>query len=262
MIRIFRRSHVGVPLKGVAVHINAYNFPAWGLWEKASVSLLAGVPVLAKPATATVWLAQEMVQCVIESGVLPEGSLSLACGPATGLLDHLQFGDAVCFTGSAVTGQIVRSHPAIVARGIRVNIEADSLNAAMLGPDAKAGSATFDFFVREVLKEMTIKAGQKCTAIRRILVAAEQLDAVSDALCAQLGQVTVGDPSNAERHDGSAGGHETTTRRRRRNAQAVRQCGNGLRFKPAETHRCRHSNGRLRRSCIVAGQARESCRRR
>jgi 3,4-dehydroadipyl-CoA semialdehyde dehydrogenase len=193
----FQAAHVGVPLKGVAVHINAYNFPAWGLWEKASVSLLCGVPVLAKPATATAWLAQEMVQRVVESGVLPEGSLSLACGPATGLLDHLQFGDAVCFTGSAATGQIVRSHPVIVSRGIRVNIEADSLNAAMLGPDAKVGSTTFDFFVHEVIKEMTVKAGQKCTAIRRILVAAEHLDAVSEALCDQLGQVTVGDPLNA-----------------------------------------------------------------
>ena len=166
----FQATHIGVPVKGVAVHINAYNFPAWGLWEKAAVSLLAGVPVFAKPATATAWLAQEMVQCVIESGVLPDGTLSIACGSARDLLEHLQFGDVVCFTGSATTGQMVRSHPAILARGVRVNIEADSLNAAILGPDADAGSPAFDFFVREVVKEMTVKAGQKCTAIRRILV--------------------------------------------------------------------------------------------
>jgi 3,4-dehydroadipyl-CoA semialdehyde dehydrogenase len=193
----FQGVHIGVPLKGVAVHINAYNFPAWGLWEKASVSLLAGVPALTKPATATAWLAQEMVQSVIESAVLPAGSLSIACGPAIGLMEHLQFGDVVCFTGSAATGQLIRNHPVILKGGVRLNIEADSLNAAILGPDAEAGSATFDFFVREVIKEMTVKTGQKCTAIRRIMVAAAQAEAVSDALCAQLGQFTVGDPGNA-----------------------------------------------------------------
>jgi 3,4-dehydroadipyl-CoA semialdehyde dehydrogenase len=192
----FQATHIGVPVKGVAVHINAYNFPAWGLWEKAAVSLLAGVPVFAKPATATAWLAQEMVECVIESGVLPDGTLSIACGPARDLMEHLQFGDVVCFTGSTTTGQIVRSHPAILARGVRVNIEADSLNAAILGPDADAGSPPFEFFAREVVKEMTVKAGQKCTAIRRILVPTAQVAAVSDAIRAQLERVIVGDPGN------------------------------------------------------------------
>jgi 3,4-dehydroadipyl-CoA semialdehyde dehydrogenase len=192
----FQATHIGVPLKGVAVHINAYNFPAWGLWEKASVSLLAGVPVFTKPATATAWLAQEMVQCVIEAGILPEGSLSIGCGSAQDLLDHLRFGDVVCFTGSAATGNLILSHPAIRAHGVRVNIEADSLNAAMLGPDVEVGSQAFDFFVREVVKEITVKAGQKCTAIRRILVPANQASATSQAISAQLQQFTVGDPTN------------------------------------------------------------------
>ena len=193
----FQAIHIGVPLKGVAVHINAYNFPAWGLWEKASMSLLAGVPVLAKPATATAWLAQEMVQSVIESGVLPDGALSIACGSARDLLEHLQLGDVVCFTGSAATGHLVRSHPAILARGVRVNIEADSLNAAILGPDAEASSPAFEFFVREVVREMTLKAGQKCTAIRRILVPAAQARAAADAIGSQLEQIIIGDPANA-----------------------------------------------------------------
>ncbi|MGH9744745.1 MAG: 3,4-dehydroadipyl-CoA semialdehyde dehydrogenase [Candidatus Acidiferrales bacterium] len=193
----FQATHIGVAVKGVAVHINAFNFPAWGLWEKASVSLLAGVPVFAKPATATAWLAQEMVQCVIESGILPEGSLSIACGPAHDLLEGLKFGDVVCFTGSAATGQMVRRHPATVERGVRVNIEADSLNAAILGPDASADSLSFQSFVREVVKEMTAKAGQKCTAIRRVIVPVAQTKAVCEAMSALLAQVNVGDPGNA-----------------------------------------------------------------
>ena len=168
----FQGLHVGVPLDGVAVHINAFNFPAWGLWEKAAVSLLAGVPVLTKPATATAWLAQEMVSAVIEAGILPPGSLSILCGSPNDLLDHLRLGDVVAFTGSAETGAGVRQHPRIQQQGVRVNIEADSLNAALLGPDAAPGSPSFDFFVREVVREMTSKTGQKCTAIRRVLVPA------------------------------------------------------------------------------------------
>ncbi|HTA46279.1 MAG TPA: 3,4-dehydroadipyl-CoA semialdehyde dehydrogenase [Bryobacteraceae bacterium] len=193
----FQGLHVGVPVKGVAVHINAYNFPAWGLWEKASVSLLSGVPVLAKPATATAWLAEEMVQCVVESGILPEGAISVACGPAYGLLESLEFGDVVCFTGSAGTGNSIRSHPRVLSRGVRVNIEADSLNAAILGPDAEVNGAGFSFFVREVVREMTVKAGQKCTAIRRILVPASLARPVSQAICDGLEQVIVGDPAEA-----------------------------------------------------------------
>ena len=177
----FQAIHIGVPLQGVAVHINAFNFPAWGLWEKAAVSLLAGVPVFSKPASSTAWLAQEMVRSVVESNVLPDGSISILCGPVNDLLDHLQVGDAVAFTGSATTADQIRRHPAIQERGVRLNVEADSLNAALLGPDAEPGSPAFGFFVREVVKEMTSKAGQKCTAIRRIIVPAEREAAVTEA---------------------------------------------------------------------------------
>jgi len=192
----FQGLHIGVPLPGVAVHINAFNFPAWGLWEKAAVSLLAGVPVLAKPATSTAWLAQEMVSAVIEAGILPPGSLSILCGSPGDLLDHLRLGDVVAFTGSADTGEGIRQHPRIRQHNIRVNIEADSLNAALLGPDAAPGTPAFDFFVREVVREMTLKTGQKCTAIRRVLVPAEHAAAATDAIAAALSKVVVGNPAN------------------------------------------------------------------
>ncbi len=189
----FQGLHVGAPLDGVAVHINAFNFPAWGLWEKAAVSLLAGVPVFAKPATATVWLAQEMVNTVVEAGVLPPGALSILCGSPNDLLLHLQLGDVVAFTGSAETGRQIRQS---ILEGVRVNVEADSLNAALLGPDAAPGSPSFDFFVREVVREMTSKTGQKCTAIRRVLVPAEHSAAVTDAIVSALGRVVVGNPED------------------------------------------------------------------
>ncbi len=192
----FQGLHAGVPLDGVAVHINAFNFPAWGLWEKAAVSLLAGVPVFSKPATSTAWLAQEMVSAVIEAGILPPGSLSILCGSPNDLLEHLRLGDVVAFTGSAETGAGVRKHPRIQNQGVRVNIEADSLNAALLGPDAAPGSPSFDFFVREVVREMTSKTGQKCTAIRRVLVHAEHAAAATDAITAALSKVVVGNPAN------------------------------------------------------------------
>lgn len=192
----FQGLHVGVPLDGVAVHINAFNFPAWGLWEKAAVSLLAGVPVLAKPATSTAWLAQEMVSAVIEAGVLPPGALSILCGSPNDLLDHLQLGDVVAFTGSADTGEQIKQHKRIRQQNIRVNIEADSLNSVLLGPDVAPDSPEFGFFVREVLREMTSKAGQKCTAIRRILVPQDQVQAVVDSLVTALKTQVVGDPAN------------------------------------------------------------------
>jgi 3,4-dehydroadipyl-CoA semialdehyde dehydrogenase len=192
----FQGMHIGVPVPGLALHVNAFNFPAWGLWEKAAVSLLAGIPVVSKPATATSWLAQEMVAAVINAGILPDGGLSVICGTPPDLLDHLRFGDVVAFTGSASTAEKIRQHPRIREQGIRVNVEADSLNAVLMGPDAASGSQSFNFFIREVVREMTSKAGQKCTAIRRVLVPEKLIGDVTDAITASLAKLTVGNPSN------------------------------------------------------------------
>lgn len=194
----FQAMHLSVPIRGIAIHINAFNFPSWGLWEKAAVALLSGVPVLAKPATATALLAQQMVKDAIEADILPPGALSLVCGPARDLADHVTGGDAIAFTGSAATANGLRTHPNVAAASTRINIEADSLNASILGPDAGAGSAEFDLFVREVAKEMTQKAGQKCTAIRRALVPAALLDEVAGALEARLGKTVTGNPRNED----------------------------------------------------------------
>ncbi len=194
----YQAIHLMVPRRGVAVHINAFNFPSWGLWEKVAVSLLAGVPVLAKPASATALLAHEMVRDVIAAKVLPDGALSLLVGSAGDLLDHLMSDDVIAFTGSADTAARVRGHRNVVARSVPVNIEADSINAALLAPDAAGGGAAFDAFVREVVREMTIKAGQKCTAIRRIFVPEDKAGDVAEALFAKLKNIKVGDPRNEE----------------------------------------------------------------
>jgi 3,4-dehydroadipyl-CoA semialdehyde dehydrogenase len=186
--------HVLVPRRGVAVHINAFNFPSWGLWEKAAVSLLSGVPFLAKPASATALLSHAMVRDVVASSILPTGTINLLCGGAGQLLDFLTADDVIAFTGSSATAIRVRSHPNVLARGIAVNVEADSLNSALLGPDTEPGNPTFDAFVKEVVREMTVKAGQKCTAIRRVFVPAAHADVVTDALASQLAKVVVGDP--------------------------------------------------------------------
>jgi 3,4-dehydroadipyl-CoA semialdehyde dehydrogenase len=190
----YQAIHVMVPRRGVAVHINAFNFPSWGLWEKAAVSLIAGVPVLAKPASATALLAHAMVKDVIAAKVLPEGALSLLCGTAGSLLAALTSDDVIAFTGSADTAVRVRGHANVVAKSVPVNIEADSINAALLAPGASPGSAAYDGFLREVVREMTVKAGQKCTAIRRIFVPLDRVDAVADALAAKLKGTKVGDP--------------------------------------------------------------------
>jgi oxepin-CoA hydrolase/3-oxo-5,6-dehydrosuberyl-CoA semialdehyde dehydrogenase len=186
--------HICVPLEGVAVQINAYNFPSWGMLEKVAPSLLAGMPSIVKPATPTAWLAFRMVEVLIDSGVMPEGTLQLICGSVGDLLDHLTCQDVVSFTGSASTGQKIRSHPNIVKNAVRVNIEADSLNCIILGPDVTPDSPTLDHFTKEVVKEMTIKAGQKCTAIRRLIVPKEQEQAVIEVLKQKLGAIKVGDP--------------------------------------------------------------------
>ncbi|CAA7627474.1 3,4-dehydroadipyl-CoA semialdehyde dehydrogenase [Magnetospirillum sp. SS-4] len=188
----FRVLHLWTTIRGVAVHINAFNFPSWGLWEKAAVSLLAGVPFLAKPATATCWLAQEMVKDIVAAKVLPDGAISLLCGGGRDLMDHLRPGDVVAFTGSADTALMLRSHPNVLASNIRFAVEADSLNLCALGPDAGPESAEFAAFIKAVTQEMTVKAGQKCTAIRRILVPRDRVGAVTGALAAALADIRVG----------------------------------------------------------------------
>jgi 3,4-dehydroadipyl-CoA semialdehyde dehydrogenase len=194
----YQAIHLMVPRRGAAIHINAFNFPSWGLWEKAAVSLLAGVPVVAKPASATALLAHAMIRDVIAARVLPEGALALVCGGAGAILDALISDDVIAFTGSAGTAARVRGHPRVVAQSVPVNIEADSINAALLAPDAAPGRASFDAFVREVVREITVKAGQKCTAIRRVFVPADQADTVVDALTGKFEAIRLGDPRSED----------------------------------------------------------------
>jgi 3,4-dehydroadipyl-CoA semialdehyde dehydrogenase len=192
----FQSQHVQVPTRGVALFINAFNFPSWGLWEKAGPALLSGVPVIVKPATATAWLTQRMVQDVNEAGILPPGVLSVVCGSSAGLLDQLGPFDVVSFTGSAETAALIRAHPAIARGSVRVNIEADSINSALLLPGEVAGSEAFELLAKEVAREMTQKAGQKCTAIRRIFVPEALYAQAADAIAARLAKTTVGNPRN------------------------------------------------------------------
>jgi 3,4-dehydroadipyl-CoA semialdehyde dehydrogenase len=192
----FYGRHILVPRPGVAVHINAFNFPAWGFAEKAACALLAGMPVITKPATATSMVTERCIELIVEAGILPEGALQLIIGSTGDLLDRLGPQDVLAFTGSADTARNLRSRGNLLAANTRVNVEADSLNAAVLGPDVQQGSATFDLFVKDVAREMTQKAGQKCTAVRRILVPAERIDAVQEALIARLSKVVVGDPAD------------------------------------------------------------------
>jgi 3,4-dehydroadipyl-CoA semialdehyde dehydrogenase len=193
---LFQSQHVLVPGEGLALFINAFNFPSWGLWEKAGPALLSGVPVVVKPATVTAWLTQRMVQDVIHAGVLPAGALSIVCGSSAGLQDALQPFDVLSFTGSAVTAAAIRSHPAVAACSVRANIEADSVNSAVLLPGETAGGEAFGLLVREVVNEMTVKSGQKCTAIRRIFVPEALYGAAVEAISAKLATVTVGNPRN------------------------------------------------------------------
>ncbi len=190
----FVGQHIYVPREGAAVHINAFNFPVWGMLEKLAPALLAGVPVIVKPATATAYLTELAVRRTIESGILPEGALQLVCGGLYDLFDHLTCQDTVSFTGSAHTAARLRTHPCIVRHSVRFTAEADSLNSSILAPDAAPGTVEFDLFVREVAREMTVKAGQKCTAIRKALVPAPYADQAVAALEAALRKVTVGDP--------------------------------------------------------------------
>ncbi|GLQ36956.1 hypothetical protein GCM10007908_05760 [Rhizobium albus] len=192
---VFFARHIWTTRPGVALQINAFNFPSWGLWEKVSTALLSGVASVAKPASATAWLSHEMVRDVIAADILPVGALSLVCGSGTGLADHLGPMDSLAFTGSADTGLKLRSGKSLLESGARVTIEADSVNATILGPDAAPGTAVFDLAVREAVKALTVKAGQLCTNIRRILVPAQHRAAFEEAVAAKLDQIVVGDPA-------------------------------------------------------------------
>ena len=191
----FAGTHVLVPRGGLALHINAFNFPIWGLLEKFAPSFLAGMPCIAKPASATCYLTEAAMQLMVQSGILPEGALQLVIGSTGDLLDRLDGQDVVTFTGSADTAARLRVHPNLVARSVPFNAEADSLNCAILADDVTPDDPEFELFIKEVAREMTVKAGQKCTAIRRAIVPRQQLDAVAEALRARLAKVVVGDPA-------------------------------------------------------------------
>jgi len=187
--------HIMLPKQGVAVHINAFNFPIWGMLEKIAVNLMAGVPAVVKPSEYTSFLTEVVVRDIIASNILPEGSLQLIVGLGRGIIIHVQTEDTVTFTGSAKTGKILKGLPQIADRSVSFNLEADSLNACILGEKAVPGTAEFDLFIKEVSKEITVKAGQKCTAVRRILVPESLIDEVQMALSKRLASTAVGNPS-------------------------------------------------------------------
>ncbi|CRL10595.1 Bifunctional protein PaaZ [Phaeobacter italicus] len=208
----FLGQHICTPLQGVAVHINAFNFPVWGMLEKLAPTLLAGVPAIVKPATATCYVTELAVRLMLESGILPDGALQLVSGGLGDMLDQLGMQDVVSFTGSAETALKLRANPVILRNSVRFVAEQDSLNASILGPDAQPGTPEFDLFVKEVSREMTTKAGQKCTAIRRIIAPESQIEAVIAALSERLAKTQIGDPrlegtrmgalvSNAQKRD-------------------------------------------------------------
>lgn len=187
--------HIMVPKRGVAIHINAFNFPIWGMLEKIAVNLMAGVPAIVKPSEFTCYLTELMVKEIIDSKILPEGALQLVCGQGRGIIDHVTCEDVVTFTGSAATGKMLKSHPRIVEESVPFNLEADSLNACVLGEDATPGTPEFDLFIKEVQKEITVKTGQKCTAVRRIVVPEKLVEDVQIALGKRLEKTIIGDPS-------------------------------------------------------------------
>jgi oxepin-CoA hydrolase/3-oxo-5,6-dehydrosuberyl-CoA semialdehyde dehydrogenase len=186
--------HICVPKEGVAVHINAFNFPIWGMLEKIAVNLMAGVPAIVKPSEYTCFLTEVMVRDIIDSKILPEGSIQLVCGLGRGIIDHVSTQDVVTFTGSAFTGKKLKSLPNIIDESVPFNLEADSLNATILGKHAVPGTEEFDLFIKEVTKEITVKTGQKCTAVRRILVPEDLIDEVEKGISARLASTKIGDP--------------------------------------------------------------------
>jgi oxepin-CoA hydrolase / 3-oxo-5,6-dehydrosuberyl-CoA semialdehyde dehydrogenase len=198
--------HIMTPKEGVAIHINAFNFPVWGMLEKIAVNLLAGVPAIVKPATITSYLTEAVAKEIIASGILPEGSLQLICGSARGILDHVILGDTVTFTGSCGTGKMLEATPRLKEEGVHFTMEADSLNCCVLGKDVTPDMPEFDIFIKEVAREITVKAGQKCTAIRRIMVPEAQVENVKNALGARLEKNIIGNPSNENTRMGPLAG--------------------------------------------------------
>jgi oxepin-CoA hydrolase/3-oxo-5,6-dehydrosuberyl-CoA semialdehyde dehydrogenase len=194
----FVGQHIYTPKLGAAVHINAFNFPVWGMLEKLAPTLAAGVPAIVKPASSTAYLTELVVRSIIESGILPPGSLQLICGGVGDLFDHLNCQDTIAFTGSKTTAEKLQQHPRVVGESVAFTAETDSLNASILGPDAVPGTPEFDLYIKEVVREMTSKAGQKCTAIRRIIAPASIAADLVDALSTALGEVSVGNPANKE----------------------------------------------------------------
>ncbi|MBC3847504.1 phenylacetic acid degradation bifunctional protein PaaZ [Winogradskyella echinorum] len=216
----FMAHHIMVPKKGVAVHINAFNFPVWGMLEKCAVNWMAGVPAVVLPAPSSSYLAEAVARTIIDSGILPEGALQIINGTVKNILDTVESQDVVTFTGSAQTGRLLKAHPRLIEESVPFTMEADSLNASILGEDAVPGTPEFDLFIKEVRKEMTVKAGQKCTAIRRIIVPEKLVDDVQTALAKQLDKVTIGDPRLKEVRMGSLVSHQQV--------QAVRDSVNDL----------------------------------
>jgi oxepin-CoA hydrolase / 3-oxo-5,6-dehydrosuberyl-CoA semialdehyde dehydrogenase len=202
----FMGTHILTPKEGVAIHINAFNFPVWGMLEKIAVNLLAGMPCIVKPATVTSYLTEAVVKEIIASKILPEGSVQLICGSAGDLLDHVTSQDVVTFTGSAATGLMLKSNPHILRENVPFTMEADSLNCIVLGEDAAPGTAEWDIFVKEVRREMTLKAGQRCTGIRRIFVPENKMEDMWNAIAASLAQTTIGNPLNEKVRMGSLAG--------------------------------------------------------
>lgn len=204
----FMGHHILVPKEGVAIHINAYNFPVWGMLEKIAVNLLAGMPAVVKPATVTSYLTEAVVREIVASGILPGGALQLVCGSAGDMLSYTNSQDVVTFTGSAATGLKLKSHPVILAESVPFNMEADSLNCMVLGMDVNPGQPEWDIFIKEVKREMIVKAGQKCTAVRRIFVPENKIEDVSKALTQELAKTLIGNPANEKVRMGSLAGEE------------------------------------------------------
>jgi oxepin-CoA hydrolase/3-oxo-5,6-dehydrosuberyl-CoA semialdehyde dehydrogenase len=234
----FIGQHIFTSRPGVAVHINAYNFPCWGMLEKLAPAILAGVPAIVKPASSTAYLTELMVRRIIESGILPEGAIQLICGGVGDLFDHLTCQDVVAFTGSKGTAEMLQQHPRVISESVHFTAETDSLNASILGPDASPGTPEFDLFIKEVVREMTVKAGQKCTAIRRIIAPSNLAADVVRALSAALGEIRIGHPGNKEVDMGALASHGQRDEVRSRVADLAAEAevvyGNDERFDVAD----------------------------